>query len=258
MLSMEPASARRESRGDHGDITDLVLSIGTPGFAEEMLYLLERDIDLASCAVLVFRDKGFVPLVSASTAPIGRGHVRPVTVDTGLTLHIDPSVAYSAPPSSQGYRQILIRSAEDRGDIALGLEATRSFDRDGVAAVASRAKLLLTLSWKHADTLIRQERMAHAITDLDEIDHHIAAAPEQLSPREAQVCARILYGQTTTGIALELGIGNESVMTYRKRAYRRLQIASHRELLCWYLTLRARETLGSPRRQDAASTRLAS
>lgn len=255
---MEAASARNTLSRGESDINDLVLSIGTPAFAEEILCHLGRANDVAACAVLVFRDKGFVPLTSASNAPTGRSPVRPVPIDAGRTLHIDPTLAGAGRLADLGYRQILLRAAEGRGDIALCIEAGREFDRADVERIASRAELLLSLTWKHADTLIRQERMAHAITNLDEIVHHIAASPEELSPREAQVCARILYGQTTTGIALELGIGNESVMTYRKRAYRRLQIGSHRELLCWYLTLRARETLGAPRPFGARSERLAS
>ena len=46
-----------------------------------------------------------------------------------------------------------------------------------------------------------------------------------------QVCARVLYGLTTTGIALDLGVSNETVKTFRKLAYRRLGIGSERELL---------------------------
>ena len=40
---------------------------------------------------------------------------------------------------------------------------------------------------------------------------------------------------TSPGIALDLNIGEESAMTYRKRAYHRLNIGSQRELLLWFL-----------------------
>lgn len=42
---------------------------------------------------------------------------------------------------------------------------------------------------------------------------------------------------STTGIALDLDIRVETVMTYRKRSYRRLGIATQRELLLWYIKL---------------------
>lgn len=52
-----------------------------------------------------------------------------------------------------------------------------------------------------------------------------------LTARERQVCARALYGMTTEGTALDLGIGLTSVSTYRKRAYNKLNISSANELL---------------------------
>jgi len=48
-------------------------------------------------------------------------------------------------------------------------------------------------------------------------------------------CSRILYGLSSIGISLDLGAGEESAKTYRKRAYQRLRIGSERELLHWYL-----------------------
>ncbi|MFC3228562.1 helix-turn-helix transcriptional regulator [Marinibaculum pumilum] len=50
------------------------------------------------------------------------------------------------------------------------------------------------------------------------------------SPREIQVCSRILSGMTAEGIALDLEIGHNSVVTYRKRAYAKLGIATQNEL----------------------------
>ena len=56
-----------------------------------------------------------------------------------------------------------------------------------------------------------------------------------LPRREVEVTARILYGPSSIGIALDLGVSEETVKTYRKRAYHRLGIGSERELLTWYL-----------------------
>ena len=66
-----------------------------------------------------------------------------------------------------------------------------------------------------------------------------------LTRREAEVCAGVLYGMTSMGIALELGISEESAMTYRKRSYNRLKIGSQRELLLWYLDRWSRDRMGS-------------
>jgi DNA-binding CsgD family transcriptional regulator len=53
---------------------------------------------------------------------------------------------------------------------------------------------------------------------------------DRLTPREAEICERILVGYTSNGISLDLGIAISSVNTYRRRAYERLGIATQNEL----------------------------
>ena len=53
-----------------------------------------------------------------------------------------------------------------------------------------------------------------------------------LSPREAEICAMILVGYTTLGISLNLEISINTVATHRKRAYKKLGIATQNELFC--------------------------
>ena len=49
--------------------------------------------------------------------------------------------------------------------------------------------------------------------------------------REAEVCTAILLGMTSEAIALKLGISVNTVLTYRKRAYNRLNISCQNELM---------------------------
>lgn len=51
-----------------------------------------------------------------------------------------------------------------------------------------------------------------------------------LSPRELDVCARILTGMTQDGIAHDLGLSVPTVKTYRNRAFARLDIHFRNEL----------------------------
>ena len=51
-----------------------------------------------------------------------------------------------------------------------------------------------------------------------------------LSPREVEVCIRIMLGVTSEGIGIDLGISRNTVLTYRKRAYARLNISSQNQL----------------------------
>ena len=51
-----------------------------------------------------------------------------------------------------------------------------------------------------------------------------------LSRGGVAVAARVLSGMTSEGIAADLGIGLQSVLTYRKRAYAKLGVCGQREL----------------------------
>src|SRR5690606_32985228 len=96
--------------------------------------------------------------------------------------------------------------------------------------------LLISLLAKHAATLMSRPNVVRAVTCRDEIEDCLVTMTS-FPKREVEVCARILHGMSSIGIALDLGVGEETVRTYRKRSYQRLQIASERELLVWYLDL---------------------
>ena len=53
---------------------------------------------------------------------------------------------------------------------------------------------------------------------------------EGLTPRESDVTARIVLGYSTTAIALDLNIAENTVSTLRRRAYAKLSICSQNEL----------------------------
>ena len=57
-----------------------------------------------------------------------------------------------------------------------------------------------------------------------------AVAPG-IPAREAEVCTSIMLGMTSEAIGLKLGISVNTVLTYRKRAYGRLQISCQNELM---------------------------
>jgi len=99
------------------------------------------------------------------------------------------------------------------------------------------ARTFIPMLAKHQQLRRQGEQLPHAVTSLDAIEHYLAQAPERMSRRESQVIARTLYGLTATGIALDLGIGFETVISYRKNFYRRSMIGGYRELLVWYLKL---------------------
>jgi DNA-binding CsgD family transcriptional regulator len=127
-----------------------------------------------------------------------------------------------------------------RHDVAFGMSVIRTdpnpqFDAGSVEQLAGASDVLMAMLAKHADITAQRPNVALALTSLDEIEQCIVVM-SQLPRREVEVCSRILYGLSSVGIALDLGVGEESVKTYRKRAYQRLHIGSERELLTWYLS----------------------
>ncbi len=102
-----------------------------------------------------------------------------------------------------------------------------SFSDDAVTKLTDCAPLLLAALWRHyASTGPGESRNAapYFRTRLEK------AAPS-LSGRELDVCSMVAAGVTSEGIALELGVGINTVLTYRKRAYVRLGISSQNELM---------------------------
>ncbi|MDX3911762.1 MAG: LuxR C-terminal-related transcriptional regulator [Sphingobium sp.] len=129
---------------------------------------------------------------------------------------------------------------ETIGGCTIGLSILRPEERglatDGeIAELGTVSRVLMAIASKHAEMIESRSRFSLALTSLAEIEETMKSASIQLPKREAQVCARIVFGISTAGIAVDLGVGEETVMTYRKRAYQRLSIGSQRELLLWYV-----------------------
>lgn len=116
-------------------------------------------------------------------------------------------------------------------------ESKGLFSEDDLDRLRGMRTVLLSLLGRHIELIARSAGLATALTSLREIEACIAVAPERFPRREAEVTARILYGISTLGISLDLSISEETVMTYRKRAYLRLGIGTQRELLLWFIAL---------------------
>lgn len=124
----------------------------------------------------------------------------------------------------------------------IGLSMLRGAGRRGPALcnspdVQQFGPLLMSILSKHVRVAERGRSLRQALTSLKDIEARVRKSSVKFPPREIQVCARLLYGISSIGIALELEIGEETVITYRKRIYSRLEIGSQRELLIWYLSL---------------------
>jgi DNA-binding CsgD family transcriptional regulator len=140
--------------------------------------------------------------------------------------------------------RLVVCGQRDKG--AFGISVIRStqsgsFSDSQVEALVSASEILVSLLSKHSNVVSTRGSLTRALNSLKDIEYCLSTSSE-LSKREIEVCSRILYGLSSIGIALDLGIGEESVKTYRKRAYQRLNIGSPRELLMWYLRVWGEQT----------------
>ncbi len=126
-----------------------------------------------------------------------------------------------------------------RGPATYWLSVLRSsrrgtFNGDELGNLVGLAGELISAIAKHEE--VRRFRPEHALASVECIERSILATG-LLSRRETEVCARILFGLPFGRIAGQLGVSEETVKTYRNRAYQRLEIAHQRDLMMWYFSI---------------------
>lgn len=78
---------------------------------------------------------------------------------------------------------------------------------------------------------LAEMRSCEQVSLVSRIEARLANAYGKLTLRERQVCARTIAGWSSGAIAIDLGIGSGSVLTYRRRAYGRYDYSSAGEFL---------------------------
>lgn len=102
-----------------------------------------------------------------------------------------------------------------------------SFSEAEIYNLVESAPLLMAALWRHYEVT----KPAGSRGAAKDFHARLEKAAPGLSKRERDVCALVAAGLTSEGIALELGVGINTVLTYRKRAYARLGISSQNELM---------------------------
>ncbi|MFM0347822.1 helix-turn-helix transcriptional regulator [Paraburkholderia sp. RL17-347-BIC-D] len=133
---------------------------------------------------------------------------------------------------------IVVCGRRDSADFCLSVvrdNPNQPFGPEATKQLSAVADTLISAIAKHVSVLAHRPNVKFALTDLSEIEKCLIARSD-LRRREVEVCARIIVGLSAAGISLDLGVGEETVKTYRKRAYSRLNIGCERELLHWYVS----------------------
>ncbi|MFI4981141.1 MAG: LuxR C-terminal-related transcriptional regulator [Nevskiales bacterium] len=100
------------------------------------------------------------------------------------------------------------------------------FTPEEVDHIMEASDLILSLLAKHdAVALPAGKDVSRAF------ERRLKLVAKRLPRREMEVCTLIATGMSSEGIALDLGVSLNTVLTHRKRAYARLGISSQNELL---------------------------
>lgn len=253
LWQVAPAAAPAGLGGDvQAVLGELVACIGEPAFGERALEQLNRVMAVGSWSVYrVFDDQPPALHASAShglpdttrqcfslyraglyradqTLALARSQLQPgQPVMTHWSADEIPGLHREQIYRRHGVRERLsLLSADDgRGLLTLNLyrhEQQRRFADVEVDALRTVARVLLACVRKHlllgaAPSALPGAAAANAWL-----------AP--LTPRERQVCERLLQGLSHDGIAADLGLSVTTVKTYRNRAFARLGIHHRSEL----------------------------
>jgi DNA-binding CsgD family transcriptional regulator len=233
-----------------------IAALGRAGFAGELLAALNRSVSVDHVCLMRSIDRARPPVLESAS---WRGGDHVVQVQRayldGLYRH-DPNLSLPARPDAavvrlrreslahSGYKEAcyvlpgllerLTVVATDAGQRLFlnlyRLEASGPFSAAELAVIEELAPLLAALAAKHAGMLGMLLRSRDRADRLAALTARLYALDGRLTQREREVLARILLGVTSEGIALDLGIRINTVLTYRKRAYARLNVSSQSEL----------------------------
>jgi len=239
----------------------VVAALGGMSFASELVAALNRSVPVDHVCLMRFADR-IRPPVLESASWRGGDHVGEVQQaylaglykrDPNLQLPSKEGVSVHLLAcnsiADEGYRaacydragllQRLTVASVDAGQLlALNLyrlDATGAFSREELAQVDTLAPLLAALAARHVATLGMQLRSRDRGDRIEAFSARLHAISGSLTPREREVLARVMLGMTSQGIALDLGVGLNTVLTYRKRAYARLGVTGQAELFALWI-----------------------
>jgi DNA-binding CsgD family transcriptional regulator len=157
--------------------------------------------------------------------------------DTGRTVSREMQDFYEF--VDVGERVVAIGESSS-GRLYLAAIRSRTRGRFGVDE-EQRLRLLGEIAFpmltRHYTLLLERQQLSQALTSLRIIESCLSLSRENFPKREGQVAARILYGLSTEGIGLDLGISADTVVCYRRRFYQRFGIGCFRDLVVWYMEL---------------------
>jgi DNA-binding CsgD family transcriptional regulator len=234
------------------DLATVIRALGSASFQTALDQFLNRIVPIDHCVVFTYADgekpghlftDGRMDPVDAQAlakAYVERFHAQDPNAATILAGDEGHPVRFDAARADADYRRTFFdrTGLVDKASTVGRIEADRvycNFYRMAETGPYSaldweRLEQVLPVATALISTHYRMVRHQRAGSLVHSLIGQARPPFDHLAPRERDVCQRILLGYTTLGIGLDLDIAPSSVITYRKRAYAKLGIASQNEL----------------------------
>lgn len=123
--------------------------------------------------------------------------------------------------------KVVFARARGERNFVLSFYRRRERGNSHIDALTQLAEVAFPLLNKHID-LSSDDSSEPIVT---RIERRLSTTYPQLTRREKEVCARTLIGMTAEAIAIDLQVGETTVLTYRRRAYGRYHLSSSYEMI---------------------------
>jgi DNA-binding CsgD family transcriptional regulator len=233
-----------------------IAALGREAFASELVAALNRSIPVDHVCLMRVVDRAQPPVLESASWRTGSRVAEVQSAYLNGLYRFDPNLNLPAPSGvefrrlrrdaigHEGYREScfvrpelrerLTVAASDEGRLVLlnlyRFGTSEPFAAGELAAIEGLSRFLAALAVKHVSALGLLLRSRDRGDRVAALAARLHARDGRLTMRERDVLSRVMLGVTSEGIALDLGIGLNTVLTYRKRAYSRLGVTSQAEL----------------------------
>lgn len=255
MATISPVCLQNiEQTVDFRGLTRLVEAIGADDFAAALLNYCQAELDADFVSVFSFAGTAMPELVATAT------NTHPVNVSkaaSGYRRCFTQDINYQIAASDKGAQTYLTyqhhQHIQDRQYRYACYERTGIEDRFSLVRTGQHQQMALSVykaqgkgSFEPAagQQLLRCGGLLIAIIDqhfyrqkrlnaqqASDFEHHLRFQFPALTPRECEVTARVITGETAQQIATALQLSVTTVITHRKNAYQRLGVANLRQLM---------------------------
>jgi DNA-binding CsgD family transcriptional regulator len=233
-------------------------ALGSPEFGRECFSIFGEYFDLDHWALFRYNPTGSVNCVSTASRANQQAAERNCDSFANGCYRFDPSLQVFRQQQTIGpcmvkmsisdivdlrYRhcfeltqvreRLSMYWSDDSGLLQLSVfrsQLPRSFSAVEMNIFASLSQLIIVATVKHESIRTRPAMTVHKMAP-SMLEQRLDLLGSGLSRREREVCSRALLGHTIEDTAQQLGIGKTSVITYRQRAYQKLNVSRLSDLM---------------------------